>query len=124
MCLFRLIDIYKLIANLNIYKFCNSTIFTLAFIRSATRILLREEFQMENFCDVILLSIFGDEIFMSHKNDVMCDFLKFYLVIISFQDHTWAKSRIFRSLKHKTKTIQNSSFFITLTWLREGLHPP
>jgi len=33
--------------------------------RSATIILLRERLKTENFCDVILMMIFGDVIFMT-----------------------------------------------------------
>jgi len=56
----------------------------------------------------------------------MCDFLKFYCIIVNFSKHKLAKSRNFRSLRHKKRSKLSDilSYFLTLTWLREGASAP
>jgi len=47
--------------------------------------------------------------------DVICDSLKFFCVVVNFEDHKLAKSRNFRSLSHKKD--QNYPIFCLFSYV-------
>jgi len=61
------------------------------------------EARIEKFCDVILVTLFGDVMAITSLNDVIIDFLKFDFVKMSLKNHNFAKLRNFSSPKLKIK---------------------
>jgi len=56
---------------------------------------------MKKFCDVILVTLFGEH----NGDDVITDFLKFDFVTISLKNHNLVKSHNFRSPLLKIKGL-------------------
>jgi len=75
---------------------------------------------MEKNCDVILMTIFCDVVFMTSKNNIICDFLNFHCVIVNFRDQKLAKSRNFRSLRQTHTKNRNYLLFYLFDLAKKG----